>query len=196
VLLNSLSYDKCILPNFNFENTGLANKGKNELNSNKNGFICVYLPTTGWFSHFNEDLKNLYKILKNVKRKVVFKLHPKQKNKSDITKNIEENGYSVVTEVDKSDLFAAIVQGGRVVFELVEYGIPVFCFDKYIKEYLCASITSNDISLLKSDEIKYFPNFEKTLEFYNFIHTHTVHRSDIKNGNVFREIAKQYPNVW
>jgi hypothetical protein len=200
VLLNSLSYDKCTLPKFNFERTGLTNKAYNKLNSNKDGYICVYLPTPGWFSHFNEDLENICKILENIERKIVFKLHPRcqsgpEEKKAQILKIIEQNGYSVVTKVDESDLFAAIVPGGRVVFELVEYGIPVFCFDKYKKEYLCASITSDDISLLKSDEITYFPNFEKTLDFYKFLHSHTVHKSDIKNGNVFREIACQYPKA-
>lgn len=185
ILINSYCYHNAIIPTLT-EPTFLDNNIA--LSSKSDGIICVYLCNSGnyWKKHWNTHLEHLLTLLKQCKRKVVFKLHPKEnKNKREY---IQSKEFTVVNKVKEGELFAAIVQGGSKCYDLALQGIPLFCFDTYSEPYLCNSIASKDSSLLFQENINIFPLIEKYPEFIRMVQRHTVHFDEIENGNVFRKI--------
>lgn len=186
ILINSFCYHNAIIPELSHPTFNKELK----LQSNPNGYICIFLSNSGnfWKKYWKIHLDNLLQLLTNCSRKILIKLHPKE-NKS-IKVYIESKGFSVVKDINTSDIYAAIVQGGSKCYDLAIKGIPIFCFDKYREPYMCNSIASDDINLLFQETINSFPNFSKYPEFIRMIQKHTVHVDEIENGNIFRKIKE------
>ena len=187
IFLHSFAYDKAVIPYLTMPSFNKEIRVK----SNPQGYICVYLANAGPYEY--ENLTKLLELLKNVERKIVFKMHPVQKRCKRKIKPISSSGFKVVKKVNPDDLFAAVVQSGASCFDLACKGIPLFCFDNHSEPYMCHSIASRDIMLLQQDTLENY-SVEKYLEFIHKIEAQCIPLNEIQDGTLFRKLRPYIEN--
>ena len=155
---------------------------------NKEGFILIILNNSyGWFKDtckikYNKDNSNYFKMLDNLiyeirkytKRKIVLRLHPKDRNhKLELQIKNRNNNFDIDNKTEILDLmentYCVFIQNTKMILDFVNKGIPIFNLDFFKVNYF-PEIQIKDISKIeKLDKIE-LPNREKFLErFYSFI---------------------------
>ena len=155
---------------------------------NKEGFILIILNNSyGWFKDtckvkYEEDNTNYFKMINNLllkirkysQRKIVLRLHPKDRNHKLESQLKDKNlNFDIDNETKLEYLmkntYCVFIQNTKMILDFVNYGIPIFNLYFFKVDYF-PEIQIQDISKIENlDDIE-LPDREKFLErFYSFI---------------------------
>lgn len=149
----------------------------NEYKYKENGIILIILNNiNGWFKNYYKDnLENLLKkLIKNIKkitkRKIVVRLHPKNRNKIlniDINMNIDNN-----TPLIKlmGECYCCFIQNTKLMFDFINYGVPLFNLNfydiNYFNDIYIKFINLNNLNnILLPDRQKFIKKYYKFIYF-------------------------------
>ena len=183
----NLSYTKPISKNKIMEYKNIFGFEEN-YKINKEGFILLILNNSyGWFKEtcrvkYNEDNTNYFKMINNLvseirkysQRKIVLRLHPKDRNHKLESQLKDKNlNFDIDNETELDYLmkntYCVFIQNTKMILDFVNYGIPIFNLDFFKVNYF-PEIQINDISKIEELNIIDLPDREKFLErFYSFI---------------------------
>lgn len=155
---------------------------------NKDGFILIILNNSyGWFKKnckitYKKDRTNYFQMLNNLvsqirkhtNRKIVLRLHPKDRNhKLEFYMKKMTIDYEIDNETEMTDLinntYCVFIQNTKLILDFVNKGIPIFNLNFYNMNYF-PEIQIKDISKIEELNTIELPNRQKFLErFYSFI---------------------------
>ena len=183
----NLSYTKPISKNKIIEYKNIFGFEEN-YKINKEGFILLILNNSyGWFKEtcrikYNEDNTNYFKMINNLvseirkysQRKIVLRLHPKDRNHKfesqlkDKNLNFDIDNESELEYLMKNT-YCVFIQNTKMILDFVNYGIPIFNLDFFKVDYF-PEIQIQDISKIENLDDMDLPDREKFIErFYSFI---------------------------
>lgn len=155
---------------------------------NKDGFILIILNNSyGWFKKnckitYKKDRTNYFQMLNNLvsqirkhtNRKIVLRLHPKDRNhKLEFYMKKMNLDYEIDNETEMTDLinntYCVFIQNTKLILDFVNKGIPIFNLNFYNMNYF-PEIQIKDISKIEELDKIELPNRQKFIKrFYSFI---------------------------
>ena len=183
----NLSYTKPIFKNRILEYKNIFGFKQN-YQINKEGFILIILNNSyGWFKEtcrikYEEDNTNYFTMINNLvskirkysQRKIILRLHPKDRDHKLESQLKDKNlHFDIDNESEMCNLmkntYCVFIQNTKMILDFVNYGIPIFNLDFFNVNYF-PEIQIKDIAKIEELNVIDLPDREKFLErFYSFI---------------------------
>ena len=155
---------------------------------NTNGFILIIINNSyGWFKEncrikYNQDNSNYFKMIDNLitkirnytDRKIVLRLHPKDRNHK-LEAQINKKNFKLDIDNDSDILkliensYCVFIQNTKLILDFVNKGVPIFNLNFFNVNYF-PEIQIDDISQIEKLDTIELPDREKFIKkFYTFI---------------------------